>query len=84
MLRPPPPPERDWRARLRRFAPAALLAIAPKGACCIAAYAASGALFGRELCGAVEPSALATLVPWIGGVAGGAAWWLWRARRRPH
>lgn len=73
-------PERGWRERVRRAAPLALFALAPKGACCLAAYAAGGALFGRELCGASEPTGAIALAPWLGGIAGSAAWGLWRAR----
>lgn len=71
-------PEESWRARLRQFAPIALAALAPKGVCCLAAYAASGALFGRELCGGAETSTIVALLPWLGGVLGGGAFWLWR------
>lgn len=74
-------PEEPWRARLRRFAPIALAALAPKGVCCLAAYAAGGALFGRELCGATDASSSALLLPWLAGAVGGSAVWAWRHRR---
>ncbi|MBI2510790.1 MAG: hypothetical protein HYV96_02325 [Opitutae bacterium] len=48
--------------------------------CCLAAFAASGALFGRELCGAAESPA-AALLPWLAGAFGGSALWLWQHRR---
>jgi hypothetical protein len=81
MRRPPSPPDLTWRTRVRRFAPVALVALAPKGVCCLAAYAASGALFGRELCGAAENSPAALLLPWCGGAIGGTLLWIWRHRR---
>lgn len=73
-------PERPWRERIRRFASVALVALAPKGVCCLAAYAASGALFGRELCGTADASAIAAALPWLGGALGGAGLWLWNHR----
>lgn len=79
----PSRPDDRWRTRVRRFTPVALFAVAPKGVCCLAAYSAGGALFGRELCGASESSALVVLLPWLGGGVGSAAWWLWHARGSP-
>lgn len=81
MSPPPSRPEPGWRRRVRQAAPLTLFALAPKGVCCLAAYAAGGALFGRELCGASAPSMLAALAPWLGGVVAAGAWGLWRARR---
>lgn len=77
-------PELPRRTRVRQFLPVALVAIAPKGLCCLAAYAASGALFGRELCGTTDASTIPAVLPWLGGALGGAALWLWnhRASRR--
>lgn len=73
-------PELPWRTRLRQIVPVALVALAPKGVCCLAAYAASGALFGRELCGTTGASKIAAVLPWLGGALGGAGIWL-RNRR---